>query len=43
MNDTAMDPDCRDGKHFACSGRGWNKDTDQPAPCACHCHEDLIS
>lgn len=39
----AMNWDCRDGKHVACSGLGWNRDTDQPDDCPCHCHEDLVS
>ncbi len=33
-----MNPDCRDGKHRACSGRGWDAAADAPAPCTCPCH-----
>ncbi len=37
---TTMNPDCRDGKHAACSGDGWDTATDcyTPCPCACHGH-----
>lgn len=33
-----MNPDCRDGKHDACNGDGWDHDTDEPVPCPCDCH-----
>lgn len=33
-----MNPDCRDGKHKACNGDGWDFETDEPAPCPCSCH-----
>jgi hypothetical protein len=32
------DPDCRDGKHAACHGFGWDADQDAPAECPCACH-----
>lgn len=34
-----MNPDCRDGKHQACSGDGWDMEYDQDAPCTCRCHD----
>jgi len=34
-----VNPDCRDGKHASCSGDGWDLERDQPAACACDCHE----
>jgi hypothetical protein len=30
--------DCRDGKHAACFGGGWNLSADAPCPCPCTCH-----
>ncbi|ALY08750.1 hypothetical protein PQB77_gp63 [Arthrobacter phage Correa] len=33
-----MNPDCRDGKHQACSGDGWDLEKDEPCPCNCPCH-----
>lgn len=33
-----MNPDCRDGKHRACDGTGWDHENDEPAPCPCECH-----
>lgn len=33
-----MNPDCRDGKHPACSGDGFDPETDQVIPCPCICH-----
>lgn len=33
-----MNPDCRDGKHHACYGDGWDLERDESAPCACNCH-----
>lgn len=33
-----MNPDCRDGKHDACNGDGW--DGEQIIPCVCPCHHD---
>ncbi|NMF27937.1 hypothetical protein [Cellulosimicrobium aquatile] len=38
LNSAVVNPDCRDGKHRACSGDGWDTRTDQPAPCPCWCH-----
>lgn len=34
-----MNPDCRDGKHQACTGYGWDFEQDIPAPCPCECHK----
>lgn len=36
---TTLSPDCRDGKHRACRGDAWNHTLDEPALCACPCHE----
>lgn len=33
-----MNPDCRDGKHRACDGSGWDEEADQPIRCPCDCH-----
>jgi hypothetical protein len=33
-----MNPDCRDGKHAACQGDGWDHDADEPTDCPCPCH-----
>lgn len=33
-----MNPDCRDGKHAACNGDGWDYDADEPVRCRCACH-----
>ncbi len=33
-----MNPDCRDGKHRACDGSGWDTTTDAPTTCRCPCH-----
>lgn len=30
---TTMNPDCRDGKHRACSGDGWDDANDAPTTC----------
>ena len=35
---TTLNPDCRDGKHAACAGDGWETLTDEPATCPCECH-----
>jgi hypothetical protein len=34
-----MNPDCRDGKHLACGGDGWDEATDAPTDCPCFCHD----
>lgn len=31
-------PDCRDGKHTACTGDGWDDARERWAPCPCACH-----
>lgn len=33
-----MNPDCRDGKHDACNGDGW--DGENVISCVCPCHHD---
>lgn len=33
-----LNPDCRDGKHHACYGDGWDLERDEPAHCTCTCH-----
>lgn len=33
-----MNPDCRAGKHAACSGDAWDFGADRPMPCGCDCH-----
>jgi hypothetical protein len=35
-----LNPDCRGGKHAACSGTAWDDDTDQLTGCACDCHTE---
>lgn len=35
---TLLSPDCRDGKHRACDGAGWNVTEDKPTDCPCECH-----
>lgn len=34
-----LNPDCRDGKHQACYGDGWDLERDEPANCPCDCHK----
>lgn len=36
--DRLMNPDCRDGKHRACSGTAWDDERDELAACPCSCH-----
>lgn len=38
VDDPIVNPDCRAGKHRACSGRGWDLSSDQSVPCLCSCH-----
>jgi hypothetical protein len=38
-----MNPDCRDGKHRACAGDGWDYIADEPIPCPCTCHTPSVS
>lgn len=33
-----MNPDCRDGKHDACSGVGYDAGLDLITDCPCTCH-----
>lgn len=33
-----MNPDCRAGKHHACSGTAWDEDRDELGTCSCTCH-----
>jgi hypothetical protein len=34
-------PDCRDGKHLACTheNAAWNGEAEQTVDCGCGCHE----
>jgi hypothetical protein len=34
----SLNPDCRDGKHQACAGDGWDLEKDEPTICHCNCH-----
>ena len=34
-----VNPDCRDGKHDACNGDGWDTRLDAVTDCPCTCHE----
>jgi hypothetical protein len=34
----AINPDCLDGKHAACSGTAWSDDLDVLTDCLCDCH-----
>ena len=36
---TRPSPDCRDGKHRACTGEGWDADADTVVGCSCECHD----
>lgn len=38
-----MNPDCRDGKHRACAGDGWDEAAEAAAPCPCDCHQETQS
>lgn len=33
-----LSPDCRDTKHTACNGNGWDIANDRFADCPCPCH-----
>lgn len=33
-----LNPDCRDEKHQACAGDGWDLEKDEPTTCHCDCH-----
>lgn len=35
---SAIDPDCRDGKHRACIGIAWDDNFDHIVDCECPCH-----
>ena len=35
----AVGPDCREGKHRACDGRGFDPVGDRIIRCSCDCHE----
>jgi len=37
-----VNPDCRAGKHAACSGTAWDEHTDQLAACSCTCHTSPV-
>jgi len=34
-----INPDCRAGKHRACSGTAWDDAADEITGCSCRCHE----
>lgn len=34
-----ISPDCRDGKHLACTGPAWDFTTDTETVCLCPCHQ----
>lgn len=34
-----LSPDCRPGKHGACSGDAWCTTEDRGVPCTCPCHD----
>lgn len=40
----AVSPDCKQGKHTACTGGAWDMSTDSPVPCACceAAHEPVL-
>ena len=38
-----LSPDCRDGKHRACTEDAWDVSGDGPAPCGCECHEQAVA
>lgn len=40
MNSAFVSPDCRDGKHRACTGDSWDVDADHACACSCSCHTD---
>jgi len=39
LSESKDSPDCRVGKHRACTGDGWDHNQDAPAPCSCACHK----
>lgn len=39
----AIGPDCHEGKHMACDGRGWDFLADIGVPCRCECHTTGVS
>lgn len=38
MSTTMPSADCRDGKHRACSGEGWDDEAGAVVQCPCVCH-----
>jgi hypothetical protein len=40
--DDHLGPDCRDGKHRACTGGAWCMTADRPVPCVCPCHGEAV-
>ena len=38
-----MNPDCRDGKHRACSGTAWDDERDELVACPCSCHGEALA
>lgn len=41
MTEGARSPDCKAGKHAACSGDAWDTAKDEPIDCACPCHREV--
>ena len=39
----AISPDCRDGKHLACTGDAWDRAADHETSCDCTCHWTTIT
>ncbi|POH58903.1 hypothetical protein [Arthrobacter glacialis] len=39
---TNMNPDCRNGKHRACGGEGWDEASAAPTAGNCLCHERAV-
>lgn len=38
-----INPDCRAGKHQACSGDAWDTKLDEPTSCRCLCHGEGLT
>lgn len=34
-----LNPDCREGKHRACTGDAWDNEADELCACECACHD----
>lgn len=42
MSGVMLSPDCRDAKHTACNGTGWDIAADQFDLCPCPCHRNHV-